>query len=108
MPRLSPFALLGAVALSACSAPPPLTGQAQADADTRIACERRAEQIYNQQNRGDIYSTGSQANMPYSANYPGELTSMGLSQQYARDRIVRDCIRNKGTEPLPTPKPAPN
>jgi hypothetical protein len=104
---LRPFLLLGGIAVSACEAPPPLTGQAQADAETRAACEQRAEAVYNQQNRGDIYRPAPSVNTPFSANYlPGQ-SDRGLSQLFAHDRMVSDCIRNKGTSPLPTPAQAP-
>ena len=100
--------LLGAVALSACDAPAP-TGQAQADAATRKACEQRAEQAYNQQNRAEIYSPPPQVNTPYSANYVPDVTNRGLSSLFAHDRMVSDCVRNTGTSTersLPSPPPA--
>ncbi|HYZ21102.1 MAG TPA: hypothetical protein VE690_02990 [Rhodopila sp.] len=104
---LRPFLLLGAVILAACEARPPLTGQAQADAETRVACEQRAEAVYNQQNRADIYSPAPSVNTPFSANYlPGQ-SDRGLSQLFAHDRLVSDCIRNKGSTPLPAPAPPP-
>jgi hypothetical protein len=106
MRRLRPLSVLGAIALAACAASPPLTGQAQADAQTRQACEQRAEAVYAQQNRADIYSPAADVNAPYSANYMSGDTGRGLSQIFAHDRLVTDCIRNKGTEPLPVPRPA--
>jgi hypothetical protein len=88
--------LIGAVALSACDRAP-LSGQAQADAQTRVACQQRAEQAYDQQNRGEIYSPPSAVNTPYSANYNPDSTSRGLSDLFAHDRMVSDCVRNTGT-----------
>jgi hypothetical protein len=104
---LRPFLVLAVIALAACEAsPPPLTGQAQADAETRTACEQRAEAVYNQQNRADIYRPAPSVNTPFSANYlPGQ-SDRGLSQLFAHDRMVSDCIRNKGTTPLPAPAQA--
>jgi hypothetical protein len=84
------------VALSACEAPP-TGGQARADAATRTACEQRANQVYDQQNRGEIYSPQSQVNTPYSANYAPAGTDRGLSELFAHDRMVSDCVRNTGT-----------
>jgi curli biogenesis system outer membrane secretion channel CsgG len=91
--------LLAATALAGCasmSAAPP-TGQAQADASTRAACRQRAEEIYNQQNRAEIYSPQSQVNTPFSANYTPAEAGPGLSQLFAHDRMVSDCVRNTGT-----------
>jgi hypothetical protein len=88
--------LMGAVALSACAGPP-LSGQAEADAQTRAACQQRAEQAYDQQNRGAIFSPPSSVNTPYSANYVPGITNRGLSDLFAHDRSISDCVRNTGT-----------
>ena len=88
--------VLGAVAQCGCQAQP-VSGQAQADAATRAACRQRADQAYEQQNRGEIYGTASQANMPFSANYTPSVTDRGLSELFVHDRMVSDCIRNTGT-----------
>ena len=61
------------------------------------ACRQRANQVYEQQNRGQIFSTASQVNSPFSNNYaPGD-TNRGLSDVFAHDRMVNDCVRNTGT-----------
>jgi hypothetical protein len=94
--RLPLCALSGALVLSACDAAPQ-TSQARADAETVAACRQRADEVYNQQNRGDIYSPASSENEPFSANYtPGD-TTRGLSTLYAHDKLVSDCVRNTGT-----------
>ncbi len=87
---------LCAVALTACDAPP-RSAQAQADAATRAACQKRAEQAYEQQNRGEIYSPSSQVNTPFSANYLPDVSDRGLSTLFAHDRMISDCVRNTGT-----------
>jgi hypothetical protein len=89
-------ALAGAVALSACS-PAPQSPQARANAETLAACRQRAEEVYNQQNRGDIYSPASSVNTPFSSNYVPGITARGLPQLYAHDKMVSDCVRNTGT-----------
>ncbi|HBK05689.1 MAG TPA: hypothetical protein DDZ81_07465 [Acetobacteraceae bacterium] len=113
---MSPFrhaawigALLGAVALSACQAPP-RNVQAQADEQTRAACRAHAEQVYNQQNRATIYSPPPTVNTPYSGNFTPEVTNRGLSDLFAHDRLVNDCIRNSGAgaEASPPAKPPAN
>ncbi|WP_428493590.1 hypothetical protein [Rhodopila sp.] len=98
-------ALLVAVALAGCDRPAP-TGQARADAETRAACEHRAEQAYEQQNRAEIYGPQSQVNTPYSANYVSGDSTRGLSDLFVHDRMVSNCIRNTGTDTDRTPLPS--
>nr|WP_294521188.1 hypothetical protein [uncultured Rhodopila sp.] len=93
---ISTGALLGAVALSACDSAPQ-TAQQQADAQTAAACRQRANEIFDRQNRGAIYAANPSTNSPFSANFTGDNPSRGLSQQFAHDRQVSDCIRNSGT-----------
>jgi hypothetical protein len=89
--------LMSAVALSACDRPP-LSGQAEADAQTQAACRQRAEEAYEQQNRGAIYSPALAVNTPYSSNYvPASGDDRGLSALFAHDRLISDCVRNTGT-----------
>ena len=89
-------ALAGAATLSACS-PAPQSPQARANAETLAACRQRAEEVYSQQNRGDIYSPASSVNTPFSSNYVPGITARGLPQLYAHDKMVSDCVRNTGT-----------
>lgn len=103
VPRMG--CVLGVLLLSACDTKPP-SAQAQADAQTRMACQQRAEQAYDQQNRGEIYSPQSSVNTPFSANYTPGVADRGLSQLFAHDRMVNDCVRNTGTGAERTP-PAP-
>jgi hypothetical protein len=90
--------LLGAIVVSACDVGAP-SGQERADAATQAACRQRAEQAYEQQNRGQIYSPASQVNTPYSNNYLPANTGRGLSDLFTHDRMVNDCVRNTGTDP---------
>lgn len=95
------------LALAACAAPPPpmaigsiggSAGQTRDDAATRTACREHADAVYDRQHRDTIYSI-SNRDTPYSANYtPGMMDRGALSQRYERDNMVRDCIRNTGTE----------
>jgi hypothetical protein len=107
--RMAPIGLMAcALVLPGCDAPP-RTGQERADAATRVACQKRAEQAYDQQNRGEIYSPASQVNTPYSANYGPGSPDQGLSQLFAHDRRISDCVRNTGTgteRSLPSPPAA--
>ena len=88
--------LMATIAVSACAGPP-LSGQAEADAQTAAACRQRADQAYDQQNRAQIYSPPSSVNTPYSSNYVPDNTTRGLSDLFAHDRLVSDCVRNTGT-----------
>lgn len=111
---LQVFVLLLAVA--GCEGPPQ-SGQAQADAETRAACQARASEAYNQTNRAEIYSPPPTVNTPYSANYVPAMSDRGLSDLFVHDRMVNDCVRNTGTgeeraaapspAPLPLPPPPP-
>ena len=97
MNRLARLAMLGALLLSGCGEGAPQSAQAQADASTRAACRQRANEVYNQQNRGDIYAPASQVNTPFSANYVPGISDRGLSQLFAQDKMISDCVRNTGT-----------
>ena len=89
--------LLPALAIAACAVPPPPTGQARADAATLNACREHADAVYNRQHRDTIYSISSR-DSPYSANYTPGVVDRGLSQRFGRENMVRDCVRNTGTE----------
>ena len=95
MRRLSLLFLL--LALAQCAPPPPLAGQARADAATRAACREHADAVYNRQNRDEIYSI-SNRDVPSSSNYVPGTTDRGLADRYVHDNMIRDCIRNTGTE----------
>ena len=82
--------------------------QAEADAATRAACQQRAEQVYDQQNRAEIYGPQSQINTPYSANYAPGGTSRGLSELFVHERMVSDCVRNTGTGTERNPSSPPS
>lgn len=95
-------ALLLPLALSQCAPPPALTGQTKADAATLNACRERADAAYDRTHRDSIYSISSR-DSPFSANYTPEVVDRGLSQRYGHDSMVRDCVRNTGTETDRTP-----
>ena len=82
-------------------------GLGNADPATRAACTQSAERVYNVRNRGDIYAPQSSVNAPFSANYGAGSTERGLSDQYAREAMIRDCVRNTGTETNRSVPPTP-
>jgi hypothetical protein len=112
MIALRPFVLLGLLVLSGCadggsSGGTYSSGQSLANAQTRAACRQRAEEVDMQQNRAQIYSPPPAVNTPYSANYLSDQPDRGLSDLYAHDKLVADCIRNTGTGADRTLQPAP-
>ena len=100
--------LLPLVVLGACEAPPAptYTGQQRADAALRSACREHADAVYDRNNRDSIYRI-STVNTPYSGQYTTNSIDAGLAQRYQRDNLIRDCVRNTGTETDRTP-PGPN
>lgn len=94
--------LLLPMALLQCAPPPAPTGQSKADAATLNACRERADAAYDRTHRDSIYSISSR-DSPFSANYTPGVVDRGLPQRYGRDSMVRDCVRNTGTETDRTP-----
>jgi hypothetical protein len=89
--------LLPLLSLTYCKPPPEPTGQARADAATIAACRDHANQVYDRQNRDQIY-TITNRDVPFSAAYAPGVTNRGLAARYAHDNMVSDCVRNTGTE----------
>jgi hypothetical protein len=86
------------LALAQCAPPPPPVGQTRADAATLAACREHADAVYNRQNRDTIY-TISNANSPFSANDSTTgVTDRGLAQRFGHENMIRDCVRNTGSE----------
>jgi hypothetical protein len=85
------------LAVTACEAPPPPTGQARADAATLAACRERSDAAYDRTHRDTIYSISSR-DAPYSANYTPGVVDRGLPQRYGYESMTRDCVRNTGAE----------
>ena len=98
--------ILPLLLLVQCAPAPAPVGQARADAETVAACREHADEVYNRNNRDTIY-TISNRDAPYSANYTPGVTDRGLSQLFAHDSMVRDCVRNTGTETNRTSSEAP-
>jgi hypothetical protein len=78
------------------------------DAATIAACRQRAEQIYTQQNRAEMFQS-DQSSSPFAASGLTGITSTGLGQRYGYDTNVNNCVRNSEaqTETAPTSTPAP-
>jgi hypothetical protein len=95
MSRLPPFVLLAVLALAGCAGG--AGAESSADAATASACRHRADQIYDQQNRADIYRPPDAVNAPFSSNYTPDVDDRGLSNLFAHEKMVSDCVRNTGT-----------
>lgn len=91
-------ALLLLVLLSGCAVPLGGGPQSRADADTVAACRQRAEQIYDVQHRGEIYSPPPAVNTPFSSNYVPGVTDRQLANLHEHQQLINDCVRNTGTE----------
>ena len=105
MSRLVLPLVFSTLALAACArAPAPA---AQSDAAARAECRQRADEVYTRQNRAAIYSPSAPVNAPFSANYQPGTTDRGLSQLFAHENMIRDCVRGAATGPAPsTPGPS--
>ena len=113
--RRSALAAAPALLLAAACSPAPQTSQQRADQAVIAACRQRAEEVYQRQNRAQLYQSGNSVT-PYSAAPTTGLPTQGLSTLYAHDQLVEDCIRNTGTQtqrgagsagPAESPQPAP-
>jgi hypothetical protein len=100
--------LLPLLALTQCTPPPAApTGQTRSDAATLAACREHADAAYNRNNRDSIYTIGNR-DSPFSGNYGPAPVDKGLSQRYGRESMIRDCVRNTGTETDRTDAAAPS
>ena len=91
------------------------SSETRADAATWEACRRRANEIFERQNRGTIFAANSGLNSPMSGSFGPGQTDRGLADMFTFDQRVRDCVRNAGTgaernattPPSQTPPPPP-
>jgi len=92
------------LAVAACS---PASPASRASAAQEAACRQRADQMFQAQNRGNVYATdqyvSSTRASPLGGAAPTSITST-LSDRFARDRMYDDCLNNGGPR---TTSPAP-
>ena len=88
------------LAVAGCSAGPlglgggsTMAGNANAREDlaTQTACRQRVSEIYDRQNRAEIYAANSSLNSPFSANFQPGVTSRGLSDQFSYGKLEKEC-----------------
>ncbi len=99
---------IGAGLLAGCAAP---SGPAPTAAQS-AACRQRADEVYDRQNRADLYRSDTYAGGARDAMFSGTGSpgaSIGLlSARFARDRLVDDCLRGVAGNVASTPDaPAP-
>lgn len=93
--------------LGACAQRPP--DLSVTDRDTLAACRAHADQVYDRNNRGAIYSVGANDAPSSSIGRVGDPTAV-LSDRYAHDRMIERCVRGTGSSagrsyPVPAPPP---
>ena len=70
----------------------------QGSAAQKAACRQRADEVYSKQNRAEVYRSDTYLtttrDSPFATSGLPGITSRGLSGQYARDTLVRDCLNN--------------
>jgi hypothetical protein len=66
------------------------------DRATIDACRSHADQVYDRLNRGAIYNSSSADAPNSSTGLVGDPTA-GLSDRFARDRMIARCVGGTGT-----------
>lgn len=107
-PRLYCCLLAATALLGACGAPVQHTRAQNVAAADLTACRARADEIYNKQNRAEIYRADTFStdtlDSPYSVSGLPGITSNGLSGLYQHDNLVSGCVNShnsagSGTDP---------
>ena len=98
-PFATPSALAAAILLSGCMAPPRAPDgtieQSSADQKALVACRARANEVYDRQNRGAIFTpTNTDRDTPRSTGYVFGNPTSGLSARYGYDNMIDDCLRH--------------
>lgn len=88
-------ALIGAALLAGCAGPP--GAASSATPAQAAACRQRADEVYERQNRADVfrsdtYASGTRDAMFSSYGSPAASIA-GLSGRFARDRMLEECLR---------------
>jgi len=96
--------VFAAAVLAGCAAP--ATGPRPSAAQA-AACRQRADEVYDRQNRADLYRSDIYAGGARDAMFSGTGSpgaSIGqLSARFARDRLVDDCLRGAANNVASTP-----
>ena len=87
--------LFGLAALAGC-ARPQSSAETSGDARALAACRARADSVYEQQNRGAVFTATDSRDSPKSGNYVSGVTTRGLGDRFGRDQMIDDCLRVSG------------
>ena len=85
---------LTCLALASCA--PAGGGAKRGDPSTQEACRAAADRVYDTQHRADIFAPSSGVNTPSSGSYAPGADSARLGNIFARDYMIRDCVRRNG------------
>jgi hypothetical protein len=78
-----------------------------ADQDSRRDCDAEADRIFAAQNRYQL-SERTSNDTPYSGNTLPSNPTAGLSDQYAQDKLVDNCLRRGGAGTSGSAAPTPS
>jgi len=94
--RLTAIAAPLLAVLAACQAPPArVASTSGGGGDPQVAafCRQRAEEVFNAQNRSARIQSDNR-DTPFSGSFVSGVTNRGLSDRFAMDQMVSDCMRN--------------
>ena len=93
-------ALLAAATLAGCGTPIQRSRSQTVAAADLTACRARADEVYNKQNRAEVYRSDTfvsdTRDAPYSTSGLPGITSNGLSGLYQHDNLVSSCVNSRG------------
>ena len=87
-------------ALAGCGTPVQRSRSQVVSAADLTACRARADEIYNKQNRAEVYRSDTfvsdTRDAPYSTSGLPGITTNGLSGLYQHDNLVSSCVNSRG------------
>ena len=92
------------LAVAACQPPP--AAPVGADASVRADCRMEVDRQYNAQNRVDL-TRRDERDYAFAGSYNSGISSRGLSSEYQRDNMIRDCLRANGSRGQAAPGVGP-
>jgi hypothetical protein len=104
--------LLAVLALSACAHPIGTTAdRAGATPKAMAACRQRADEVFDRQNRAEVYRSdmyaGGERDSPFAAGGMSGNPGAGLPARYERETMVDDCLNATAGSPGATPDAPP-
>jgi hypothetical protein len=94
--------VMAAVGIGGCAMSNP---PSRASLAARSACRARADEVFQQQNRGAIYRednfVSGLRDTPFGSAGLGSALPNGLSDQFGRDRTMQACLDGIGTQSAP-------